>query len=183
MANNPLSEKIYSRVVFSSGEKLPELTFKWKEDFQLGTVPSGNPQPKELLGLHPCLFQFKVPQTNNIWLNKYRAEEVFKKRFLPLIPLLRQYCMTSLQCGVKNSNKEWVLTEVEGGVESKYLQVGYFFKSPFSSDKYYQYIQTETKKLPVFKQIQNVAIRSQQTSVFCKCNYIFMLPIAYKLND
>ena len=152
LANNPTSEKIYSRVVFSAGKELSTYPFKWKDEFQLGRLPEGNPKPEELWSLYPCLFQFKVPQTGNLSLDIHRGQKIFKSCFLPLIPILRQYCTTHLQYDAKTSSeKAWALTETEEGCESKWLQLDYFIESSLSTVSYYKYKQSETKQLPVFE--------------------------------
>lgn len=152
LANNPISEKIYSRVVFSAGKELSTYPFKWKDEFQLGRLPEGNPKPEVLWSLHPCLFQFKVPQTGNLSLDIHRGQEIFKKCFLPLIPLLRQYCTTHLQYDAKTSSKKaWALIETEEGYESQWLQLDYFMESSLSTVTYYKYQQPEVKELPVFE--------------------------------
>lgn len=150
-ANNPLSEKIYSRVVFSAGKELPIPPFKWRDAFQLGRLPEGNPQPKYIGSLHPCLFQFKSPYTGKLMLDSHRSQEAFKKLFFPLMPLLRQYCTTHLQCDTnRNIKNAWVLSkEGEEEITSEWLQLGYVLNSSFSSNVYHQYDQPEVKLLPI----------------------------------
>lgn len=149
-ANNPSSEQIYSRVVFTE-EELQTYPFKWKNEFQLGRLPEENPKPKEVLGLYPCLFQFKVPQTENPFLNKHRANIIFKKLFLPLIPLLRQYCVTNLQYDAKTSSKKAWVIDTEEGFENKWLPLEYWIKSSLSTDSYYTYQQPKAKEFPIFE--------------------------------
>lgn len=150
-ANNPLSEKVHSRIVFSAGEELQIPPVKWKDLFQLGRLPEGNPKPKEGSSLHPCLFQFKSPCSGNPMLDAYRSEVTFKKLFFPLIPLLRQFGITHLQCDRnQNIKKAWTLIQNEKEITSEWLQLDYSLNSSFSSDEYHQYYQPAVKLLPVY---------------------------------
>lgn len=148
------SEIIINRVVFTQSEELSIPPFKWNDDFQLGRMPEGNPKPDYLWALHPCLFQFKVPITNNISLNSFRFQEIFKRRFLPLLPILRQFGQTNLQYDAKTSSrKAWALVKKDNTFESKYLQLGYFIndEAQLNSFSYHKYLKPSVKQLPVFE--------------------------------
>jgi len=149
-STSPYEEHICSRVVFSDGKELSIPPFKWGNGFQLGSVPDGNPKPNELSALHPCLFQFKVPTTGDLRLDAFREQDIFRKTFLPLIPLLRQYCNTHLQYnGNSSSRKSWALTETENNIESQWVQLDYFLKTPVNRELFYSYFDPEPKQLPV----------------------------------
>ena len=153
-ALNPHSEKIVSRVVFTQNEELSIPPFKWNNDFQLGRMIEGNPKPDYLMALHPCLFQFKVPITNNISLNNFRFDEIFKQRFLPLLPILRQFGVTNLQYDAKTSSTSaWALVQKDRAFESKYLQLDYFINDEAQPNSfgYHKYLQPLVKQLPVYK--------------------------------
>lgn len=149
-AINPDEEQIFSRVVFTSGEDLYTPPFKWKGIFQLGRIPEGNPKPRYPMALHPCLFQFKVPITGDIRLDNYRAQESFREQFLPLIPLLRQYCTTNIQYDSKSRiTKAWAVSMEEDELETQYVQLDYFIKTDISKESFFKYDQPKTKQLPV----------------------------------
>ena len=152
IAVSPPKTSISHQVVYSVGGDLPTPPFKWKDEFQLGRIPEGNPKPEELLGLFPCLFQFSVPQTGFVWLDAYRANEYFRGRFLPLLPLLMQFCTTTLLF-YPNSNckKSWALDlDIEEcKVESRYAQIGYHCKTELSGSSFFQYSECPIKILPI----------------------------------
>lgn len=153
-ALNPHSERIISRVVFTQNEELSIPPFKWNNDFQLGRMLEGNPKPDYLLGLHPCLFQFKAPITNSLSLNSFRFQEIFKQRFLPLLVILRQFGLTNLQYDAKTSSRNaWALIKKDNTFESKYLQLDYFINDEAqpNSFSYHKYLQPSVKQLPIFE--------------------------------
>ena len=151
-ASNPTSDKIYTKAVYSSGQELSTYPFRWRDQFQLGRPPEGESKPKEWSDLYPCLFQYKVPITGNIWLDVHRSEKYFEKYFLPLIPLLRQYCTTHLQYeSNKSSRKSWAIINNEKEISSEWVQLDYFFKSRFSTSDFFEYNQPSLKKLPCFE--------------------------------
>lgn len=148
-STSPGEEHIYSRVVFNSGEELSIPPFKWGDLFQLGRVPDGNPKPNELGALYPCLFQFKAPITGDLRLDSFRGQDIFRKTFLPLIPLLRQYCTTHLQYkGSSSPRKSWALTKTGNNIESQWVQLDYFLKIPDGRESFFFYSTPEVKQLP-----------------------------------
>ena len=150
LANNPASEKIYNRVVFSGFEELSIPPFMWRDEFQIGRVPDGNPKPYEKIALYPCLFQFKSPVVGNLRLDIHRSNEIFKRRFLPLIPILRHYCTTNLQFDPSGSiKKSWALTQSGNEYTSEWLQLDYDLKSDLSTEDFHHYKQPSVKQLPV----------------------------------
>lgn len=148
-AANPTTEKICTRVIFSAGKELSIPPFRWRDEFQIGRAPEGNPKPDKKTGLYPCLFQFKIQATGNSRLDIHRSNEMFKKHFLPLIPLMRQYCTTNLQFDQSSSIRNaWALTTNGDDYSSEWLQLGYFFETDISSIDYWEYSQPSAKKLP-----------------------------------
>lgn len=149
-AINPNDEKIFSRVVFTRGKDLYTPPFKWSDIFQLGRIPDGNPKPKYSSGLFPCLFQFKVPVTGSLSLDNYRGQEFFRKTFLPLIPLLRQYCTTNIQYDNKSTSKKaWAVSLEEDEIETQYVQLDYFLNTDVSEDSFFSYAQPKARQLPI----------------------------------
>lgn len=151
-ASNPTSDKIYTKAIYSSGQELSTYPFRWRDQFQLGRPPEGESKPKELSALYPCLFQYKVPFTGNLRLDVHRSGKYFEKYFLPLIPILRQYCTTHLQYDSnKSSRKSWAIINNENEISSEWVQLDYFFKSRFSTSDFFEYNQPSLKKLPCFE--------------------------------
>ncbi len=146
---SPSEEQIYSRVVFNGGEDLNIPPFRWGNLFQLGRVPDGNPKTSELWALYPCLFQYKIPITGNLRLDAFRGQDIFRQTFLPLIPLLKQYCTTDLQYnGSSSLRKAWALTGMDAIIESQWVQLDYLLKVPVSRESFHTYSEVETKQLP-----------------------------------
>lgn len=69
---------------------------------------------------------------------------------MPLIPFLRQWCSTAIECDLdKSSRHEWVLVEEGDGFESKWSQLDYFLKSDLSKDTWHEYLNPAITRLPV----------------------------------
>jgi hypothetical protein len=151
IATSPTEARIYHRVVYSVGGDLPTPPIKWKGEFQLSRIPDGNPKPVELLGRFPCLFQFSAPHSNLPWLDAHRAEVYFKKSFLPLIPMLMQYCMTKIifVCS-DNMSKIWtVRIDIDKSeMENIYGSVGYICKTELDNMSFFQHHDCEIRQLP-----------------------------------
>ncbi|WP_415912784.1 hypothetical protein [Neptuniibacter sp. QD37_11] len=149
-AATPNKFKIYSRVVFTSGREVLFPPFRWRDDFQLGRIPSGNPKAGDYCPKQPSLFQFKVAVCDIPFLDAYRAEKKFQATFLPLVPIFRQHCTTDLHCDMNSTiGFDWALSETEGGYTSSFSQLGYHLESSLSKQDWHAYSQPEIKHLPI----------------------------------
>jgi len=149
-AAKPNKFKIYSRVVFTSGREVLFPPFRWRDEFQLGRMPSGNPKAGDYCPKQPCLFQFKVAVCDIPFLDSHRAEKRFQAAFLPLVPIFRQYCTTDLHCDLNSATGfDWVLNETENGYTSNFSQLGYHIESTLSNQDWHAYSQPDIKHLPI----------------------------------
>lgn len=161
-ASNPNEFKISSEIVFTSREEIDLPPFRWKDDFQLGQVPDGNPKCEGWGVKYPCLFQYKVPVTGISFLDNHRAFKVYKSLFLPLIPILEQCCNVSIECDLERSvRQEWALCEKAGvyenelAYESKWLNLEYQLETDISQNSWYQYDNIDVVELPNIERLFN----------------------------
>lgn len=146
----PASTKIDSRVVFSAGREVLFPPFRWKDKFQLGRMPEGNPKSENFCYRQPNLFQFRVSQSGIHFLDSYRAEKTFKASFLPLVPILAKFSNTQLYYDLDSTvEKAWVIKQSKNKVISEWVQLGYFPETSFNQEDWHAYTQPDIKHLPV----------------------------------
>jgi hypothetical protein len=109
-----------------------EFRFKYKDKFQIFSVPKELPRPDMEMGDHPLILQYQYIASGLTWLDSIRRQKLINEISTLLTALSSTVLTFSIYNALKYSKNVWVLPSIERTIEdntplrSKYCPMGYY---------------------------------------------------------
>lgn len=124
---------IIRRFIFSFGPIIGR--YRFKDIFQISSLPDNAPKPTFTMGDHPLLLEFKCESTGIHFVDQARFDRRFREVFL----ILSLVCWAKLSGSDNVAAHRWIMHLAEDRIDYQYAQAGYGFYDPSWSPDSFSY--------------------------------------------